>query len=674
MMNQYSFNNPFVECTARDMDYNEVFKYWCSPFNLYNKVNEKMLFSSQTPILLEGARGCGKTMILKYLSFFCQIENIAHTRNDIIRHFNAIGSIGVYFRFKNDFGKVLEVINCSKENKNILFEHYFYMYYIREIISIFIKLKEYSVISSEEENAILFEMHQKHVMFKGTSLSELYDFINSLISNADSLIKKMRYSIKIQDELSNFQNSKALFDSLLRAFRKNIIEFKDIKFLILLDEYENIKDFHILINTLLRQVDDSNRLSYRIGMRPESISSYKTMLSDEPIQVNRDYILIPLKNDDSQKYQKFLKEIAEKRLCSNEFFRENKLTDITKLLGLREDWEQEARLVAKSDFDKSFNLLDAKMLAGKDINKVKMMLRNHGNPLLQLMNVIWFNRGRSADEILDAMNLFMTLPKNRLKQKNQVAYKYMLDYSMKYKYQLVFVLISLYKGAAKKYYSFTTFSYLASGSVNDFITLCRNTFSQLDETCLVELVKSKKIPLEYQNNGAQEAAREQLDKFRVCEDNGKEMYTFVMNMCEVFRTFHRDPAMQYPETNQFAFSDKADLDSRELLYTNFKNMLTWGVIERKNSLQRLSFSVNKRGDIYYLNRLISPIFEISYRTRGGYNFVIKTSTFEKMLTSSMDAKQIMNDNKREAPTPKIKKQKNANDCLQLTFFEVDEND
>ncbi|MDD4494871.1 MAG: hypothetical protein PHV32_11105 [Eubacteriales bacterium] len=667
MMNQYSFNNPFVECTARDMEYNEVSKYWCSPFYLYN-INEKMLFHSQTPILLEGARGCGKTMILKYLSFFYQVENIEHNKENIINHFNNLGSIGIYFRFKNDFGKVLETINCLKENKDILFEHYFYMYYTRELLLIFIELKKFLVISEEEE-LMLSDVKQKYDIAQSESFKDLLDYVNLNISNADSIIKRMRHSSKIQDEISNFQNSKILFESLLVAFRQRIEHFKNIKFLILLDEYENIKDFHIIINTLLRQVDSSEKISYRIGMRPESISSYKTSISDELIQPNRDYILISLRINNAKKYQRFLKEISKKRLNTNDFFKENKLINIDELFGLREDWEHEASLIAKSDLDKSFSLLDEKLLQKQNIEEVKKLLRNHERPLLQLMNVIWFNRGKSAEEISHAMNMFLTLPKKDLKQKDDCAYKYMLDYSMKYKYQLVFVLISLYPGASKKYYSFTTFSYLASGSVNDFITLCRNTFSQLDELCFVELIKNKTIPIEYQNNGAQEAAKEQLDKFRICEDNGKEMYTFVMNMSEVFRTFHRDPAMQYPETNQFAFVDEADLSRRDLLYTNFKNMLKWGVVERKNSLQRLSISVNKKGDIYYINRLIAPIFEISYRTRGGYNFIIKTSTFEKMLTNSMDAKQIINENKKDDHPQKVIKPKENNNYQQLTLLE-----
>ena len=60
-MSEYIIKNPFVVCTARDMQFDEVKKYWCSPFVIYH-LNEDELFTSTTPIVLEGIRGSGKTI------------------------------------------------------------------------------------------------------------------------------------------------------------------------------------------------------------------------------------------------------------------------------------------------------------------------------------------------------------------------------------------------------------------------------------------------------------------------------------------------------------------------------------------------------------------------------------------------------------------------------------
>ena len=64
-----NIGNPFVECTSRDMSFKEVFQYWCNPFTCY-AIDYNTLTKSTTPIIVEGPRGSGKTMILKYISYF----------------------------------------------------------------------------------------------------------------------------------------------------------------------------------------------------------------------------------------------------------------------------------------------------------------------------------------------------------------------------------------------------------------------------------------------------------------------------------------------------------------------------------------------------------------------------------------------------------------------------
>lgn len=105
------FNNPFVECTARDMEYKDVVTYWCQPYEYYAGLNENALSRNTTPIFIEGARGSGKTMILKHLSYFCQRDE--YNRDELLQMFAEHGSLGIYYRFKNDFGKLLAALNCS---------------------------------------------------------------------------------------------------------------------------------------------------------------------------------------------------------------------------------------------------------------------------------------------------------------------------------------------------------------------------------------------------------------------------------------------------------------------------------------------------------------------------------------------------------------------------------
>ena len=78
---------------------------------------------------------------------------------------------------------------------------------------------------------------------------------------------------------------------------------------------------------------------------------------------------------------------------------------------------------------------------------------------------------------------------------------------------------------------------------------------------------------------------------------------------------------KYPETNQFAFENEIEIESRPLLKEVRNSLIKWGVIIKRPRIQSISIG-RRKGTLYYLNRMFSPIFGISFRTRGGYNFVI----------------------------------------------------
>lgn len=639
------YNNPFIACTARDMEYSDILTYWCQPYDYFEGLDEYALFHNTTPIMIEGARGSGKTMLLKYLSYFCQ-KGVHYqlTGPALLNFFKDQGSVGVYYRFKNDFGKLLAALNCSEVIKNEIFEEYFQLYYSRELISILEDLVDSFAIDSDTLERIVTSLNQS----LNTNYVALSDFLHSLnarIENIDLLIRKLKYIRDIATEIEAVTTGSPLISSIFTTIRSEIPEWKNITLLILIDEYENISAFQKTVNTFIKQTDTISGITYRVGMRPEGIITYATFVGDEQLQVGRDFLSMPLRVTNPKKFQRFLKTIAEKRLRRSPFFSEHRLTSIEDILGLREDWVNEAKEAVNTRPYIAFDCIDSRILKQISIEDLKAHLSYPENPLLEMLNVLWINRGKKIEETRHAMDAFLCAKNRRqLKEFDDLGHKYYLDYEMKYKYSLLFALLSKC-GVRKKYYSFTTFSYLSCGSVNDFLSLCRNTFMAMDTKCYDALLKGNPIPKDVQDRGARASATEQLDKIRLCEDSGSAMYTFVMNIGEVFSHYHRDLAIQYPETNQFAFENAAEVDSRHLLKRDLNYMIKWGVIEKKHNMQRISIG-RRKGDLYYLNRLLTPIFGISYRTRGGYNFVIKTDIFEQMLSNSMEAAAIISQNKK----------------------------
>ena len=663
----YLSDNPFTECTARDMGYHEVSNYWCQPYEFYDGLNETALIHSTTPIFIEGARGSGKTMILKHLSFFCQRnEHQDIVETSILDYFATNESIGIYYRFKNDFGKLLSALKCHEELRNDVFFEYFQLYYSRELVSVLDDLYDNSALSSNQSYDIIMDLNS---LFGISSLSfpELQKCINHRIEMIDAFIRRLKYMGNISEEFSAIITGETYINKILAIIRRRIVEWNKITLMILIDEYENISAFQKTVNTLIKQTEASTGITYRIGMRPES-TVYETYVGNEQLQNGRDFILMQLRVTKPKSFQRFLKIVAKKRLEKSAFFSSHRLTRIEKILGFRENWIEEAKNATKNRPDILFEYISNNNIEKYGIETIKEQLAYPDNPLIEMQNIRWLNRGKPLEYTREAMESYLEAKKTH-KTTDLVdgGYKYYLDFDMKYKYSLLFIVLRKC-GQRKKYYSFTTFSYLSNGSVNDFLSLCRNTFMAIDKNGYDELLAGRPLPIDIQNQGALEAASEQLDKIRLCEDSGAEMYTFVMNIGDVFRYYHCDTGITFPETNQFAFENEAELYSRHLLKRDLDYMLKWGVVEKKGQRQRISIG-KRKGNIYVLNKLFAPFFEISYRTRGGYNFVIKTETFEQMLSNSMDAQDIISVNKKRLTREKKETTGKQNPNGQMCLFE-----
>lgn len=662
-------SNPFVECTARDMTYEEVSNFWCSPFDCF-EIDEKMLHETTTPIVLEGARGSGKTMILKYLSYFCQKEYARKNNVDVLNVLKKNKSIGFYFRYSDNFGKLFESLNCSNDAKQQLFKQYYELYMCCEILDVLSDMYHEKIFSEEELSLVCADFSK----ITGTvclSLGDTSKLLLNHISITDNWIRKSRYLSQSNDELSaiiKYDNLIYRFFSIIRSRLKNI---SDLNYILIIDEYENAAEYQIIFNTLIKQVEAKNKITYRIGTRPDGMNMNITEVGNEFLQPDRDFILRQLRYKDMYTYKKFVENIANVRLKSNAILSRLGLTDIRKLLGEREDLLAEAKEGVGQDSLKHFELLkkEKKYSDPKLFNETVAMLRNEDNPLAEMLNILWVLRGVSPSTVSSAMkNYFSNNYDYNLRKKNEKdrwAYKYKLDYVDKYKYQLLFTLLSTNR-KNKKYYSFNTFCYLSSGAVNDFISLCRNTFYAIPNKYF-EKSDSISLPIssEIQAKAAEITAVEQIDKVKLCHDNGTKMYNFLMSMGEVFRDKHKDVYIKYPETNQFAFEDISTISQIDV----YTSLIKWGVIVKKNRLQSLSIGT-KKGNIFHLNRIYTPAFNISYRTRGGYNFVVSNKLFNKILSKPHGAKEILafisSKEIKEIPNDKTD---HIQDGYQLTFFD-----
>lgn len=619
------FSNPFVGCTARDMKFEEVRQYWCSPFSLY-ALNESELFSCRTPIVIEGVRGTGKTMILKYLSYFVQKDFITDLSVDRRLEYFGERCIGVYFRYKDDFCNMCGRLDCTEQDKEQIFKHYYELFIIRQVLEI---LED---IYSGKDTSHIEEVLCTFLQIERSPLRDIRPHISMLIRRMDEVINSSTYDSQWRDRMMPLLGSGNMVTGLIETITGSIPGWRNMLFVILLDEYENLGMFQNLVNTLIKQVDDTVNLTYRLGMRPAGMeNNNQTNVAGEKLQVDRDFLLRRLDFKDIKNYKNFALEISARRLESVAVYRENMLLDINAILGKNEDFDEEAAMVAKGT--KHFKLLKGHVPEA-EMNEAVSEL-SCDEKLMEMYNIIRVARGEHYRKIGDLCRQYQEL-RNGRRQREMSAelHKYQLDYSNKYRVALLYILLAIY-GERKLYYSANTFLYLSSGSINDFISLCRNVFKHMNAGMFDDLKKGISISRQIQTYASVDTAEDQRRKVSMSNKYGREMYTFIDNMGSIFEEYHRDLQAKYPETNQFAFKDEHRIRNDDELNKYLVELINSGAIIRRPKRQLISVG-KTRGNIYQLNRIYAPIYQYSYRTRGGYNQIIDDSDFDCMLKESIN--------------------------------------
>ncbi len=624
------YRNPFSDYSANVMEAETIVDYWCSPFSVFENfagLSEKDIYCEGNPLVFIGGRGSGKTMFLRYWSYEVQ-KQLYHSQEEkgegLSNYINRNGGVGIYLRIDGPVLRSFEGNGLGEDKWMAIFIQYFELITSRSYIKLVNDLIESGDIENQKEIDNFLKKLARLLGHK-SSIANLFQLIE-IIDDRLQEITDYRGEIAFVD--TDFKPSKAFASQSLSFSIPEVIKenFQGIdnklNFLILIDEYENfLPSQQRMINTLLKFVKKG--LTFRIGMRLEGFRTYATVTKDDFIKEGRDYQKIEFEDFLNHKvtgYQNYLKEIARKRLERVEIFKENDQLDITKFLGQKESLENEAFEIAQSNPKKLFEHKLFKSVLPKNAYE---KLKSEGNPLSELLAILWVARGVKLDDASTAIRDYHS------NKKSDLAKKFQYDLVNKYKLSLTILLNSIYRSKkGKGYYSFNTFSYLSSGIVGHFIELCRYSFRYAEFESKEKLFKGE-IPKEVQTKAARDYSIKELQQIKRIEDYGNLLYQMVENLGNIFRQYHMDEFVRYPEMNQFSLDNKLEDKYKEA----FKAALKWSLIQRKPNLQGSSPGEG-RTELYTLSRVFSPEFQISYRTRGGINEEFDANDIRDLMEKS----------------------------------------
>lgn len=624
------YSNPFSGVNAVQLDTDLILEYWCNPFtyNLFSEIKEEDIYGDPNNIVLMGGRSTGKSMFLRYWSYQVQIkicERDGITLHELIQRNKGVG---FYFRIDGAKLKSFQGYGFSQEYWTSVFTQYFELIVGRQYIEVLKYLENERSIPSNILKQALIPNLCKLLDFKG------FDKLEKILDEFDIRIREVElYLGNVPFYKNEFRPKDRGFSSQALSFKipelliSTLPSLKHLNIILLLDEYENFLDYQQkVVNTLLRFTKP--HIKFRIGMRLEGFRTFYMIADQDFIKEGREYrkvVFEEVVNKDSG-YQEFLYDICKKRLEAIPLLKERGFTNIKSILSGSENLEEEAIEIARSKPDKIFDFFSKKFpkdfpknLPRADLEKV----RCPQNPLLELLNFIWLTRGVSAELTIKSMNDYL----NKVSDSKE-GEKYRRDYIDKYKLTLTFLLCSIYR-KNKQYYSFNTFAFLSSGIVGHFIELCRRSFAAADWGDTDKLLNDGIITKKFQHQAATDFSNAEKQQIARIETYGGMVSKFIENVGNIFRGFHLDFQMRYPETNQFAIN--VDSIQDKSLQEAMKAAVRWTIIQRKPKMQRSGPSESLQ-DIYTINRIFCPSFQISYRTRGGKSVSLKETSLKKLMT------------------------------------------
>lgn len=654
-----SFNNPFEDINANVMEPRKILDCWCNPFTsgFLTEIGEKEFYTNKMPIILEGSRGSGKTTILKYFSYPVQLELSKDRKNNsFTEQVQSDGGFGIYFRCDESFIKAFQVIFSMQTQSQwvSVFEHYFELFIVKNLLDVIEVMDNYQSF----EDIILNELK-----LKASLEFSAFSFFKEYIYKEIAYIDNYKNNAIFTDE--PFEPSKILSiyqlsSTIIGVLKQVEIKWKDINVLLLIDEFENLDNkLQKMFNTLIKFT--TNDISLRIGRRSEGLVTKQTINDTEYLRENHDYLLISLLKDRKiNDIKPYFIEIAKKRFSLYQEFCDEDIHDI---FGATENLDWEAKEISRGKKDHIFQILKTNTdlsSNNKLLYEVASIIECDENPIAEMLNALWVIRSKE-DKLYAAKSTkdIMTAAFSRANINDKEIKKYKSDYNNKYRYSLVTLMCSIYK-KTKLYYSLNTICHLSNSNARMFINFCRAIFNDALFYERDQFFKTKKISAQIQSKAIHEVSQEEFKNVCSIIQHGNKIRNLVQNLGNVFSDYSRDKKVRYPETNQFIF----DYDNLDREYQRIIDIAdNWAVILKRQKVQRVTAGIPRKGYIYYINRSYAPIFNISYRTRGGVNVNYTKDEIEQMCNGQTLIFKLDKNIEKDV-------EKNKNDHEQISLFET----
>lgn len=603
-----SEQNILTKTRAEEHDADVWGEFYIPPY-----FNRLFLKTATKSTYIVGKRGCGKTMLLKYLDYHTAFSEKRSEVDD-----QEISHIGIYWRVDTQFCNSLNYRGVEEYEWINIFESYFSLVIAVEII------RSLRVIAKSAFQKFTIDDFAK---LRFSSVSDFHADYPISPDSLEAFLESKRRGFA--SWCSNISSVKKPILPPGKVFLEAIIE--DIKkaagleaasFFVYVDEVENLVRYQRrVLNTFLKH----SQRPLIISFTSKELSNETATTGSESINATHDFRLLLLdKLSDEIECKIFFAEVFLANLDlankNNNSSLLESLRDSTKVSNRMSDsYKKNIFSSIKSRFpSKTFNELAQDAINEPRIfnilrDRILKGLASH-NSEVKIDDFFGYSAFPEALMIVPAL---LNRPRNTPEEilKNLENYTKSIPNSFENGWihnNLVGTLLELYRpygGLCPIYSGYDTFFAMANNNLRHFLILA---YKALEVADLAD-ENVNEIPLKIQARAAFEAADQLIREIKTFGGQGERLRMFVLRLGNVFRAGQASPSMSEPEQNQFTINSGGRvLDSQEADFLG--EAKKYGIITEQSETKTKNTLGSDILD-YQLNPIYSPYFQISYRRK-----------------------------------------------------------
>ncbi len=315
-MNQSIAFNPFNITKAVDYTDAQINQAWVDLPTENGKFTDIVKPTMSMPMIILGGKGSGKTHIMRYFSYALQKIRYGDTLKEAL---NNDRYIGIYMRCGGLNAKRFLGKGVNSDQWLQIFSYYMELWLSQLVLDALIDILphlEGENFSEHEFVDLLLELIDKPIFLEQRTLKNFKLFLNIAQKRLDYEINQLSLSRNnISEKIEILVSPGKLIFGIPKIIETKVPFFNNFQILYLIDEYENLEEYHQkYFNTLIRERESP--ATFRVGVRLYGVRTFETYSANESIKEGSEYELFDIDSflRSSNRYSKYMEDICYKRL------------------------------------------------------------------------------------------------------------------------------------------------------------------------------------------------------------------------------------------------------------------------------------------------------------------------------------------------------------------------